>query len=394
MPETKPMVDPSAIAVSASDTVIDGWHLHSVSTGQGVYANRLVQGLIARAEGPHDRVRVAVPERLRHTLSGPVQRMALPLRTPRMGHPLLDQALWQQRLGAFCRHRHPSGALLSPGPFWAMPPPAKTAVTCHDCIYRHFPRYQGRKLLRKWLNRRAEQFLLKACAVFTESHHAKGDICSQLGVDPSCVHVIPAWLPADYDPTHAQGEAGRVRKQHGLPERFWLYVGGYDYRKNVEFLIQAHAAVPTAPPLVLAGTIPTDTQKPVCDVAGALERHGGMSGAVVMPGFIPPADMPGLYSAAELFVYPSLYEGFGLPVLEAMGCGCTTVCADNSSLPEVVVDDDYRFKADDIDALVALLQRAAQGHLPFNPGFRRDAFDQDEAMESYLAVINRLRTPL
>jgi len=103
-----------------------------------------------------------------------------------------------------------------------------------------------------------------------------------------------------------------------------------------------------------------------------------------MPGFIEDKDLPAIYAGAELFIYPSLYEGFGLPPMEAMGCGCPAIVADNSSLPEVVTDADYRFNTENPDALTTLLARAANTPMALNPGFSPEQFNADAAARDYV----------
>ncbi|HEY5930473.1 MAG TPA: glycosyltransferase, partial [Burkholderiales bacterium] len=177
-----------------------------------------------------------------------------------------------------------------------------------------------------------------------------------------------------------------------LPARYWLYVGGYDYRKNLELLIDAYgraAQSSECPSLVLAGNIPRNLSKPVCDVHGALRRAGIASERVCCPGYIDAGDLAAVYAGAELFIYPSLSEGFGLPPVEAMSCGCPAIVADTTSLPEVVTDEDYRFPVGHSARLVEMLLSAARAPLPLNPGFDRSLYGQARGIRDYLQVIER-----
>ena len=183
--------------------------------------------------------------------------------------------------------------------------------------------------------------------------------------------------------------------KYGLPARYWLYTGGYDYRKNLECLITAYAATRArhpCPPLVLAGKIPTDLRKPVCDIPGAMTRANLTGSEVLMPGFIDDNDMAALYSGSELFVYPSLAEGFGLPPLEAMACGCPALAANATSLPEVVVDEAYRFSPFHPGQLTDLLGQAARSPLPVNPGFDRFHFSEARGVAQYCGLLERMIT--
>ena len=145
-------------------------------------------------------------------------------------------------------------------------------------------------------------------------------------------------------------------------------------------------AVP-CPPLVLAGSIPTRIDRTLCDVQGALSRAGLTVGTdIFLTGLIADADMPGLYGAAEFLVYPSLYEGFGLPPAEAMAAGTPVLVADNTSLREVVPTVQNRFPLDAPEALAGLLVAASANPgkfvVPLDPRHREAA-----AIEEYLGVL-------
>lgn len=382
--------DPSAFDHgTGAPIVFDGWYLRAPYIGQGTFAVRLLQGLLRHSRSP---LSIALPTGsdpavITRSHSGAVMRV----HSPRTGSELLDHALWQHMLGRTCRRRMPAATLVCPSSFWTLQAPERTLVVHHDCIYRRFTRYQGRRLLRRFLLSRREAFLTRCFSVVTESNHAAGEIARFSDVDRKRIHVIPAWLPPEYSPDRAKSDAKRIRRKYELPAPFWLYVGGYDYRKNVEFLIRAYAAVSErepCPALVLAGTIPADRRAPVCDVPGAIDQlDPAVRRRVIQPGFIDFDDMPGLYGAADLLVYPSLQEGYGLPPLEAMGCGTSAAAADNSSLREVVTDRAYRFATTAPGELEAILQAAARSPLPLNPGFDAAQHSEAAAMAAYLELI-------
>jgi len=307
---------------------------------------------------------------------------------------LLDRTIWQLRIGRLS-HRFGAGAvLLSQFPFWAPFPKPRVIVVCHDLIWRHFPRYAGKRWLRKSLLEKSEQTLRDAAAVITASEHAAQDIAAASGMDPGRLVIVPHWIPPGFTPAEAQEGSARVIRQYGLPgSGYWLYVGGYDYRKNIDFLLEAYQVALShipCPPLVLAGRLPTDPGKPVCDVNATVRRLRLPPGQVVTPGCIAAADMPGLYGGAGLFVYPSLHEGFGLPPLEAMACGCPAIASNTSSMPEVVTDIPYRFDPGDAHSLVMLLRQAARRPPPLNPGFDRTRYAEERCMAQYRDALARL----
>lgn len=377
--------------------ICDGGHLESAGTGMREFSNRLIGGLLRHRASLGIELKVLLPSRLASALNDPeVKSAAVFLNCTRTGHPLLDGMLWQNRVGLACRRRYPRALFLSPVPFWSAVKPARSTAVYHDCIPRRFPRYLGRRMLRRWLLQRTEQFARDCACIVTESEFSRGDIHRMLGIDAERIRVIPAWLPPGYSAPAARSRAPAVRARYGLPGSFWLYVGGYDYRKNVELLLTAYARasdLAPCPPLVLAGKIPTPACRgPYCDVHGTLRRFPSIMPRIIMPGFVDAADMPGLYGAASLFVYPSRCEGYGLPPLEAMGCGCPAFAADNSSLREVVTDSAYRFDTDDAADLAGRLRAAAEQSPRMNPSFRLEAFAEREAMERYALLLAQLAT--
>jgi glycosyltransferase involved in cell wall biosynthesis len=153
-------------------------------------------------------------------------------------------------------------------------------------------------------------------------------------VDQTKVTVIHNGVAEQFRPQSDPETLVAARNRHSLPERFVFWAGDFRPEKNLAFLIQAwgrlRGRLADLPVLVLAGRERGDYRK----VMGEVRRHG-LDDMVLFPGFIPDDDLPAVYSAATAFVFPSLYEGFGLPPLEAMACGTPCVVSNSSSLPEV-----------------------------------------------------------
>jgi glycosyltransferase involved in cell wall biosynthesis len=367
---------------------IDGWPLGMGGVGVGSFATRLISALAERrSELPGD-MRVMLPRFFEAGIPREF-REKVPVEfiwIPKTIRPLSDQALWQQRLGAYaCRT---GGMLFCLGPFWSVLAPKRVIVCHHDRIYHYWPQYLARSRFRRWLVNRSESFLPRSSLVITGSRCAREELRGIPGMDKHRIEVIFHWLPDGYDPETARRDAARVRAAYRLPETYWLYIGGYDLRKNLNVLLAAYAALRerNPPPLVLAGKVPPPAPY-YCDIAGSLRDLNLKDTDVLRPGLIAAEDMPGLFGGASLLIYPSAHEGYGLPPMEAMGCGCNAICADNTSLPEVVTDASHRFDASTQDDLTRLLRQHLDKPLPFNPSFRRDLFDKHAAVSRYIQVI-------
>jgi glycosyltransferase involved in cell wall biosynthesis len=262
-----------------------------------------------------------------------------------------------------------SGTFIAPAPL-AAPLPRRSIVVFHDLIAEHFPRYDGKYFLRKWVRNRAATCSMRADHLVAISHFTKSELINRLGVAEDAPFVLPNWVTPDFSPEVQKDEFARIQQAYQLPERYWLYLGGFDYRKNVEFLLQAYHAVsslPGCPALVLAGKLPLDERrKPVCQTRGTIRQLGLTPAQVILPGRIEAEDLPALYRGADLFIFPSLMEGFGYTPAEAMACGCPVLVADNSALRELVPERACRFGTDSagMRELVGKLTVAIHTRLP------------------------------
>jgi glycosyltransferase involved in cell wall biosynthesis len=192
-----------------------------------------------------------------------------------------------------------------------------------------------------------------ARAIVTISKATAGDLCELLPEVEEKVTVTPLAADARFRPDVPAEEVAAVRRRHGLPETFVLSIGTIEPRKNLTRLVEAFAALPDATRrdcgLVLAGRKGWGYE-PVFE---AIAARG--DDRIVHLDFVPEDDLPALYAAATVFCYPSLYEGFGLPVLEAMQAGTPVVTSNVSSLPEVGGDAVRYADPYDVDDLAAAL---------------------------------------
>ncbi|HEX8148858.1 MAG TPA: glycosyltransferase family 1 protein [Pyrinomonadaceae bacterium] len=228
-------------------------------------------------------------------------------------------------------------------------------MTLSDLIPRHFPYYcQGSD---EWFEESFER-AHEMDVILTYSEHTKRDVVETLGVEAERIHVAPLAAHEQYRPDLDPERLREVLGRHGLGGRpYVIYTGMIGARKNLARLVEAfHVLRQEAPSLghrlVLAGGT-FQLSEPIFETVRAL----GMEGDVKWLGFVPFEDLPYLLGGAELFAFPSLYEGFGLPPLEAMACGTPVVCSSASSLPEVVGDAGLLFDPYKVNEMAESMHR-------------------------------------
>ena len=238
-------------------------------------------------------------------------------------------------------------------PYYLMPwrPGVPTVVTVHDLIPLRLPQLSTR--LARWFFRLAVTRALRTAGrVITGSASAGRDLLAAFPAVAARLRVIPYAAGASFRPqTDAARAASRARLT--LPARFVLYVGSNRPHKNLPRLMEAWSRLQPQPlPLVIAGA--WDPRYP-----GAQQRAAalGLNDKVLWLGPVAETELPGLYAAATIFVFPSLYEGFGLPVIEAMACGTPVACSGTSSLPEVAGEAAILFDPEQTESIADALSR-------------------------------------
>jgi glycosyltransferase involved in cell wall biosynthesis len=215
--------------------------------------------------------------------------------------------------------------------------PCPVVVSIHDLSFEHLPetfKRRSRAQLRLTVRRSAR----KASHILALSEHARADIVTTYGISPERVTAIPLAAADRFQPIADERELQRVRHTYGIAGDYILTVGSIQPRKNLSRLIAAYARLRTEhqlnhPQLVIVGR-----QAWLFGETLSAIRQSGFSDSIVMTGYVPDADLPALYSGARCFVYPSFFEGFGLPPLEAMKCGVPVIAGNRTSLVEVVGD--------------------------------------------------------
>jgi glycosyltransferase involved in cell wall biosynthesis len=249
------------------------------------------------------------------------------------------------------------GADIFHSPDFTLPPlwRARGILTVHDLTFMHYPEYAPPGLV-NYLNAAVPRSVRRARLVLADSESTKRDIVELLGTPPEKIRVVYAGVGPRFQPVSDSTILDEVRARYGLAWPFVLTVGTLEPRKNHLRLIRSFAQILPAHPdlrLVLVGGKGWLYE----DVQAEVSRLN-LQDRVVFPGFVTDPDLPAVYSLASIFAYPSLYEGFGLPVLEAMACGTPVVCSNASSLPEVAGDAALLVDPTDEDALARALAHA------------------------------------
>jgi len=331
---------------------INAWFLNQAGTGSGQYLHNLLEVLPDLA--PEIQILLAAPaDRFGAKIPGrPVE-----IRSP-------ESRLCQGRLGkvwfeqvAFPRICRTWQADVAHVPYWGSPlrPTVPTVVTVHDLIPLLLPAYRGGPLVRLY-TRLVAASARRAAAVLTDSLASKQDIEQHLHLPPSKVHCITLGIGEQFSPEPTPDD-GSIRQRYNLPQRYVLYVAGHDVRKNVRRLVEAFATVVQADDdvtLAIGGKLP-QREDPLFFDPRPLVAALGLEDSVRFLGWVEEADKPALYRGAACAVFASQYEGFGLPVLEALACGAPLVTSRTSSLPELAGDAGFAVSPDDVQELAGAI---------------------------------------
>jgi radical SAM superfamily enzyme YgiQ (UPF0313 family)/glycosyltransferase involved in cell wall biosynthesis len=303
----------------------DGTALRPGRTGVGYYTEHLLHHL-ARA-ATNDEL-IVVSNRAIDTTSPLPSRVRVATPTRRV-----PRLVWMQTLAVTALREVEADVVHFTNGMLPLMSPVPTVVTIHDMSLRLYPRYHPPR--RVILNRPLVDLAARlADAIIAPSESAKHDIVRLYDLDPRRVHVVYEAAAPSFARVRDAAALERVRERYGLGERIILYVGTIEPRKNLPTLIDAFAARRRSGEL---------SHQLVCvGPYGWLSRgieeqiaRSRVGDAIKFTGYVPFEDLPALYSLAEMFVYPSMYEGFGLPVVEAMACGAPVVTGRTAALSEI-----------------------------------------------------------
>ena len=329
-------------------------------TGTEIYSQRLIEALLA-LDSPH---------RFRLYLRSTPPAGAFPGADLRV---IPFPRLWTHLRLSWEMTRRPPDALFVPAHVLPLAHPRASLVTVHDLGYLHFPEthpWQQRLYLdlsTRWNARTAAHLL-------ADSQATKADLVARYNTPPEKITVVYPGRDETLTPVRNPATIEAVKARYGITGDYFLYLGTLQPRKNLSRLITAFATLEPGTVLVLAGKRGWLYK----DLFAQVRRLGlegpalsgvegpalsGVEGRVLFPGYVPDEDKAALLSGALAFAFPSLYEGFGLPVLEAQACGCPVITSTTSSLPEVVRDAALLVDPSDTAAIAAGMQRIATDHV-------------------------------
>ena len=363
----------------------DGTTLTPGRTGVGYYSEHLLQHLAREVARTGDEIVV-------------VSNKAIDTQTPlpphvrvHEGHRFPIRIGWMQmRASAALFSLEPDVAHFTNG-MMPVGSPVPSVVTVHDMSLRLYPQcHPVRRLL---LNRPLMHVAIShASAIVTVSHSARRDLLNLHGVDSDRVSVVHEAASPAFRPITDRALLEDVRARHGLPERFILYVGTIEPRKNLMRLMTAFASARKAgiaQHLVCVGPYGWASR----DLSGHIDRLG-IRHVVHFTGYVPFEHLPAIYNLGDFFAFPSLYEGFGLPVVEAMASGLPVLTSNTSSLGEIAGDAAETIDPIDTEAMSdAICRLATERELRIdlaNRGLRRArTFSWTQTARDMLAVYHR-----
>ncbi len=296
------------IAIDASRTTV------ARVTGTEYYATQLIRALLAQPTDQQFTLYFRDPPPTDLFQAAPQVTLRVIPQRRLWTHLRFAAALWQDR----------PDVTFVPAHTLPLAFPGRALVTVHDLGFKHFPEAHPSNS-RRYLDWTTRFSAARASIVLADSQATAQDLTRFYGTPPAKIRVV---YPGVESPS--SGDAALVRRKYHLPERYFLFIGTLQPRKNIARIVQAYQMwrerSSTEIGLVLAGG------------KGWLYDESWTAGVagVCLPGYIDEADKGALYAGAEALVFPSLYEGFGFPVIEAMYCGLPVIASQTSSLPELV----------------------------------------------------------
>lgn len=273
--------------------------------------------------------------------------------------------------------------------------PCPVVVSIHDLSFEHLPQTFKRRS-RTQLRLTVRHSARRAARILSLSEHTRRDIIETYGINPQRVTAIPLAAPDHFGPIIDNRELQRVRHNYGIDGDYILSVSSIQPRKNLARLVRAYASLrgdgsaDKLPKLVLVGK-----RAWLYDETLRALDETNVKDAVILTGYVPESDLRALYSDALCFVYPSYFEGFGLPPLEAMKCGAPVIVGNRTSLPEVVGDAALTVDPFEVDAIAGAIRNlindsALRRELSVKGQARAQEFNWRDTARKTLAVYKEI----
>lgn len=278
--------------------------------------------------------------------------------------------------------------------------PIRHVMVVHDIIPRLFPEYLG-SLTRTFHWNAIERGIRDADRVIAVSEATKTDLLSKLGIPKEKIAVAYPDCDPVFHNKENSADTDRVMQKYALKQGYIYHGGGLEIRKNAERLLRAYAALRKStreaeiPPLVVSGKVFPSENRLATDVLGIMSQLG-LEKSVTLLGFVPKEDLPALYRGASMFVYPSLYEGFGLPILEAFASGTPVIAGNTGSIPEIAGDAALLVDPTSADTIAESMARlrddsALRAELREKGRRRAEDFSWDSFLETTLHLLRDIK---
>lgn len=321
----------------------------NVKAGLGRYCRTLTTAMLPHLDEPPTLFYNTITERSQL----PQEWTSLPQKTIHRGYKVWRMQVWMGQLFHQNFQRLVPQATLFHGMEHLLMPLKNipTVITVHDLIFKLFPEHH-KKLNYIFLNQAMPLFVKRADHIITISESSKRDLIEHYHTPPEKISVIYEAAAPDFRPPTAV-QINAAKNRYHLPEQFLLVVGTIEPRKNysrlIEALMQLRAKHPDLKLVVVGskGWLYESFFQKIADL--------NATDHVIFTGFVSDEDLPAVYAAATITVMASIYEGFGLPILEAMACGTPVVSSNRASLPELGGNAAYYFNPEDIEEMAAVI---------------------------------------
>lgn len=271
----------------------------------------------------------------------------------------------------------------------------KVIVTVYDMVYKQYPETMAKKNIAR-LERDLIRSVNRADIIITISENSKKEIIEYLNIPESKIEIVyPGVELQQYNKTYSAIEKECIKKKYNLPEEYILYLGTLEPRKNIESIIDSYAQYKKnytgKLKLIIAGK-----KGWMFESIFEMVKKNNLQEDIIFIGYVDERDKPLLYKMSRMFIFPSLYEGFGMPVLEAMAAGVPVITSNNSSIPEVAGEAAILLNAQDIEGMVVAINQldkdsSLRKKLILEGLKQSSKFTWENSIEQLISVYNKMK---